>query len=277
VAGFPATLERARSGPARPARDGGAATGVAAPAPVVRPQRPLHEAARDATRRAAPAGLGLDSDRVRARMVARLRADGIDCEPVLMAFAAVPRHPFVDSALATQAYEDTALPIGHGQTISKPSVVARMLSLLYEGATARSSQGLGRVLEIGTGCGYQTALLALLARHVVSIERVRPLFDRAREHLAERRGDHRLRLVFGDGRDGHAPLAPYDSIVAAAGGEDVPAAWLDQLAVGGRLIAPTADGVRGRQSLLVVDRTADGLVRRRYEGVWFVPLKSGTE
>ena len=259
---FPATLDRSAA--------------AAAPAPLIRPQRPMQDAARDAVRRAAPAGLGLDSDAVRARMVVRLRAEGVACDPVLQAFGAVPRHRFVDSALATQAYEDTSLPIGHAQTISKPSVVARMLSLLFEGVSARTAGHLGRVLEIGTGSGYQTALLALLGRHVLSIERLRPLHDKAREHLADRRGDHRIRLVYGDGRAGHAPLAPYDSIVAAAGGEDLPAAWLEQLAVGGRLVAPMQDPGTRRQSLLVVDRGPDGFVRQRHEAVLFVPLKSGT-
>jgi protein-L-isoaspartate(D-aspartate) O-methyltransferase len=210
-------------------------------------------------------------------MVSRLRAEGLACEPVLQAFGAVPRHRFVDSALATQAYEDTSLPIGHGQTISKPSVVARMLALLHEGANARASGSLGRVLEIGTGCGYQAALLALMARHVVSVERLRPLYDKAQANLADRRADQRIRLVFGDGRLGHPPLAPYDSIIAAAGGEDLPGAWLSQLAVGGRLVAPLYEPGVGRQSLMVVDRQADGWVRQRHEAVLFVPLKSGTE
>jgi protein-L-isoaspartate(D-aspartate) O-methyltransferase len=210
-------------------------------------------------------------------MVERLRADGIRCEAVLRAFGEVPRHRFVDSALATQAYEDTALPIGHGQTISKPSVVARMLWLLFDGASAQAAQGLGRMLEIGTGCGYQTALLALLGRHVVSIERLKPLHEQAREHLADRRTGERIRLVYGDGRDGHRPLAPYDSIIAAAGGAELPPAWLDQLAIGGRLVAPCVEpGGRG-QALWVVDRRADGFVRQRHEAVLFVPLKSGTE
>jgi protein-L-isoaspartate(D-aspartate) O-methyltransferase len=270
-AGFPATLER------RPSTAGPATPAAPATAPLVRPQRLLHEAARDAARRSAPAGLGLDSEAVRARMVGRLRADGIRCEPVLQAFADVPRHRFVDTALATQAYEDTALPIGHGQTISKPSVVARMLALLHDGAAAQATRGLGRVLEVGTGCGYQTALLARLGRHVVSIERLRPLHDQARDRLAEHRAGDRIRLVYGDGRAGHAPLAPYDSIVAAAGGADLPQAWLDQLAVGGRLVAPCADAGGRGQSLWVVDRRADGFVRQRHEAVLFVPLKSGTE
>jgi protein-L-isoaspartate(D-aspartate) O-methyltransferase len=238
-----------------------------------RPQRPLQDAAEDAAREAPPpAGLGLDSLAVRTRMVQRLRAEGLSCEPVLAALAFVPRHLFVDSALAAQAYEDTSLPIGLGQTISKPSVVARMLSLLFADRTA--SGPLGRVLEIGTGCGYQAALLSLLARQVVSVERLRSLHERARENLAPMRRDN-LRLVYGDGRLGHAPNAPYDAIVCAAGGDDVPTAWLEQMAVGARLVTPTCSDAQAGQVLLVVDRHAEGWSRRSHEGVHFVPLRSG--
>jgi protein-L-isoaspartate(D-aspartate) O-methyltransferase len=243
---------------------------------LLRPQRPVRQAAEDAVRRDTPSGLGLDSAAVRARMVERLRADGVSSEPVLQAFAAVERHRFVDSALATQAYEDTSLPIGLQQTISKPSVVARMLALLFEGAHAREHGHLGRVLEIGTGCGYQAALLARLSRGLVSVERIKPLFDKARDNLAPiRHGD--VRLVHGDGRLGHAPRAPYQSIVAAAGGDELPGAWLEQLAVGGRLVAPMHEVSRGGQVLLVVDRHAEGLSRRWLDAVHFVPLKSGIE
>ena len=249
---------------------------AAGPREPLRPQRPLAHAARDATRQSAPTGLGMDSAAVRARMVERLRADGIGCEPVLQAFGRVERHHFVDTALATQAYEDTSLPIGHGQTISKPSVVARMLALLFESTAAQAAGTLGRVLEIGTGCGYQTALLSLLARDVLSIERLQPLHEKARRHLhGWRQAD--VRLVHGDGRLGHAPWAPYQHIVAAAGGEAVPPAWLEQLAVGGRLVAPMQDERAGGQVLVVVDRTLDGWCERRLEGVHFVPLKSGRE
>ena len=241
---------------------------------TLRPQRHLQEAARDATRRSAPQGLGLDSLLVRQRMVQRLRAEGIRCEPVFTAMEAVPRHLFVDTALAIQAYEDTSLPIGHGQTISKPSVVARMIELLYEGAHARSQGHLGRMLEVGTGCGYQTALLARLAKRVISIERLRPLFDKASGHLAPWRLDH-VRLVHGDGMLGHGPNAPYDSIIAAAGGEALPDAWLDQLAVGGRLVAPLQRPGGSGQVLVVVDRHAQGCHRTDHEAVYFVPLKSG--
>jgi protein-L-isoaspartate(D-aspartate) O-methyltransferase len=246
---------------------------------LLRPQRPLQHAAETAARASgpkAPAGLGLDSAAVRQRMVQRLRIEGIRNEAVLQAFGRIERHRFVDTALAGQAYEDTSLPIGLSQTISKPSVVARMLSLLFEGESARVSGSLGRLMEIGTGCGYQAALLALLSRNVVSIERLKGLHDKARENLAgQRQGD--LRLVYGDGRLGHAPRAPYDSIVAAAGGEDVPVAWLEQLAVGGRLVAPMHDASRGGQVLLVIDRGPQGLVRQWHDAVHFVPLKSGAE
>jgi len=220
-------------------------------------------------------GLGLDSQVVRAGMVQRLRAEGVVCEPVLAALVAVPRHQFVDSALAAQAYEDTSLPIGLGQTISKPSVVARMLALLYEGRDAARSGSLGRVLEIGTGCGYQAALLSLLAQQVISVERLRPLFERARDNLAALRRDN-LRLVYGDGRFGHAPNAPYDAIICAAGGDDVPAAWLEQMAIGARLIAPTRSDAGSGQILLVVDRSVHGWSRQSHEAVRFVPLRSGT-
>jgi protein-L-isoaspartate(D-aspartate) O-methyltransferase len=216
---------------------------------------------------------GLVSPALRQRMVDRIRAEGIDCPLVLEAMTRVPRHLFVDSGLAAQAYEDTSLPIGHGQTISKPSVVARMLALLFEGRSADTP--LGRVLEIGTGCGYQAAVLACLSRQVVSVERLQPLHDRARETLAPMRAGN-LRLVYGDGRLGHPPNAPYDAIVSAAGGEDIPPAWLEQLAVGGRLVAPVHAGAGGPQVLVTVDRDAAGWSRRVHEAVRFVPLRSGT-
>lgn len=248
------------------------ATGHPAREPL-RPQRLLREAAQDAARNLPPTGLAPDSAPMRRRMVERLRAEGVAVEAVLTAMAQVPRHEFVDTALAPQAYEDTSLPIGHGQTISKPSVVARMLELAGGGARARESGNLGAVLEIGTGCGYQAALLAQLARRVVSVERIRDLHDRARERLAALRGD-RVRLVWGDGMLGHPPGAPYDAIVSAAGGRDVPEAWLQQLAVGGRLVCPLEDDA-GRQALLVVDRHETGYARQVHEAVRFVPLKSG--
>ena len=242
--------------------------------PLLRPQQPLAQAHTDSSPSTPPSGLGLDSADVRKRMVARLRAAGLTHEAVLQAMASVPRHLFVDAALVTQAYEDTSLPIGHGQTISKPSVVARMIELLMGGASARRTHRLGRVLEIGTGCGYQAAVLGLLGEQVISVERLRPLHDKARELLAAIRPVN-LRLVYGDGMRGHPPNAPYDSIIAAAGGDALPQAWLDQLAVGGRLVAPVQQAIGKRQVLVVVDRTEQGYEHSAGEVVHFVPLKSG--
>ena len=224
--------------------------------------------------RTSASGLGLDSADVRRQMVQRLRAAGLSSTAVLDALAAVPRHQFVDAGLATQAYEDTSLPIGHGQTISKPSVVARMIELLMSGANAQRKGGLGKVLEIGTGCGYQAAVLSLLAQSVISVERLKPLHDKARELLGPLRSS-KLRLVYGDGMFGHPPNAPYDSIIAAAGGDALPAAWLDQLALGGRLVSPVVQAESGQQMLVVVDRTERGCEQRVHETVNFVPLKSG--
>ena len=248
-------------------------TAVAARA-LLRPQRPVEQAHLEAGRRVAPHGLGLDSADVRRRMAERLRHAGVSSDLVVNAMAAVPRHLFVDAALVTQAYEDTSLPIGHGQTISKPSVVARMIELLLGGANARQTDRLGRVLEIGTGCGYQAAVLALLATQVISIERLRPLHDKARALLAPLRPAH-LRLVYGDGMLGHPPNAPYDSIIAAAGGDAVPDAWLAQLAIGGRLVSPVRAPGTERQTLLVIDRMEHGYRQNVFETVHFVPLKSG--
>lgn len=214
-------------------------------------------------------GLGMDSQAVRAAMVRKLEAQGVAHPMVLSAMRAVERHRFVDSALVNQAYEDTSLPIGLGQTISKPNVVARMAELLCHGHTDR----LGRVLEIGTGCGYQAAVLCHLAREVYSIERLRGLHERARDNLRPLRVAN-LHLLLGDGMLGFPSGAPYAGIIAAAGGEDIPLAWTDQLAVGGRLVAPSANGAGGQQ-LVVIDKTATGLVRTVLEAVNFVPLKSG--
>lgn len=214
-------------------------------------------------------GVGLASEAVRLAMVRKLEAQGLTDPHVLAALRVVERHRFVDSALVTQAYEDTSLPIGLGQTISKPSVVGRMLSLLCEKPTARA----GRWLEIGTGCGYQAALMSQLAAEVYSMERLRGLHEKARENLRPLRLPN-LHLILGDGMAGYPKGAPYAGIVAAAGGEALPEAWLDQLAVGGRLVAP-AELEPGRQSLVVVDKTLHGCVRTVLEAVHFVPLKSG--
>ena len=217
-------------------------------------------------------GVGMDSRAVRMNMVRKLAGQGITDALVLSAMGVIERHRFVDSALVNQAYEDTSLPIGLGQTISKPGVVSRMAELLRNGAIGK----LGRILEIGTGCGYQAAVLGLLADEVYSIERLRGLHDKARENLRHLQSTN-LHLLFGDGMDGYAQGAPYAAIIAAAGGEAVPQAWVDQLAVGGRLVAPVSAGATsaGQQALVVIDKTPQGLRQMVLEAVHFVPLKSG--
>ncbi len=220
-----------------------------------------------------PAGLGLDSAAVRTRMVQRLSSMGIAAPQVLQAMAKVERHRFVDTGLVNQAYEDTSLPIGLGQTISRPSIVARMAELLLGAEAVRATGGLGRVLEIGTGCGYQAAVLSHLAREVYSMERLRGLHDKARDNLRPLRLAN-VHLLFGDGMAGFPKGAPYAAIVSAAGGATLPDAWCDQLAVGGRLVAPFARE-DGQQVLLVVDKTVHGLKQTVLETVHFVPLKSG--
>ncbi|MDH2235606.1 protein-L-isoaspartate(D-aspartate) O-methyltransferase [Pigmentiphaga sp. GD03639] len=248
-----------------------------------RPLRPDEARATNSNTRVAPARLivpapiqvrtsareanhGLNSERMRAALVARLRAQGIADERVLEAVHAIPRHRFVDEALASRAYEDAALPIGHGQTISQPWIVARMI------AAARNGRELGKVLEVGTGCGYQAAVLAGVAREVYSIERIKALHELARNQLRPFRLPH-VRLVFGDGMLGVPSAAPFDAIVVAAAGLKIPDALLAQLAVGGRLVAPEGGA---RQRLVMIERTgAQSWVRTELEAVRFVPLQSG--
>ena len=250
--------------PGFPAKLSGSAP---APARTVPGKPPAHAGAA-----ATPVGVGLDSAAVRARMVQKLAAGGVNSPAVLQAMGAVERHRFVDSALVNQAYEDTSLPIGLGQTISKPNVVARMCELLLGAECARTG-GLGRVLEIGTGCGYQAAVLGRLAKEVYTLERLRGLHEKARDNLRPFRLAN-VHLMLGDGMLGYAKGAPYAAIIAAAGGEVVPAAWCDQLAVGGRLVAPMAMP-GGQQVLLMIDKTPHGLKQTVLEPVHFVPLKSG--
>ena len=218
-------------------------------------------------------GLGLDSNSVRKRMVQRLQSEGVNDAMLLRAMAEIERHRFVDTALVNQAYEDTSLPIGQGQTISKPNVVARMISLLRQGKNLRVNGKLGRVLEIGTGCGYQAALLSRLATEVYSIERLGAMHERAVENLRHLRIPN-LHLLLADGMLGFAQGAPYTGIIAAAGGDAVPAAWLEQLAVGGRLVAPLALET-SQQALVVVDRLEQGYQQQLLEPVQFVPLQPG--
>ena len=248
--------------PAFPARLPGSPAS-AAPRPAARPPATA----------AAPSGVGLDSQAVRARMVQKLAAQGIADARVLAAMNAVERHRFVDSALANQAYEDASLPIGLGQTISKPNVVARMIELLL-GAPGAAGGRLGRVLEIGTGCGYQAAVLSQVCGEVYSIERLRGLHEKARDNLRHFRLPN-VHLLFGDGMAGFARGAPYAGIIAAAGGEALPVAWTDQLAEGGRVVAPTVMP-GGQQALVIVDKVGGRLTRAILESVHFVPLKSGT-
>ena len=218
-------------------------------------------------------GHGLDSQAVRARMVRQLAQQGIANRDLLAALGAIERHRFVDSALVNQAYEDTSLPIGLGQTISKPSVVARMLELLLQGGLKGESGKLGRVLDIGTGCGYQAVVMGQIASEVYSIERLRDLHEKARANLRPLRIAN-VHLILGDGMAGFPSGAPYAGIVAAAGGEAVPDAWIDQLAYGGRIVAPVA-AAPGQQALMVIDKSRQGIRQTILEAVNFVPLKSG--
>ena len=209
-------------------------------------------------------------DKARIQLAEKVAASGVRHRQVLEAIATVPRHAFVDEALDTRAYEDSALPIGHQQTISKPSVVARMVELLF-----KPKKELGKVLEIGTGCGYQAAILSLVASEVYSIERIRPLHDQARAKLRPFRIPN-LRLVYGDGIRGLPQAAPFDGIILAAAGLGIPDPLLDQLAIGGRLVAPAAKSEE-EQQLVVVERVSSQRYQRTVlEEVFFVPLQSGT-
>lgn len=211
-------------------------------------------------------GIGMTSQRTRARMVERLRAAGIRNERVLAVMQEVPRHLFVEEALASRAYEENALPIGLGQTISTPHIVALMSELLCE-------KGLpAKVLEIGTGCGYQTAVLGKLAREVYTIERIQPLMDRARRTLRDLRY---FNIIFkhADGHFGYPDGGPYQGIIATAASTHIPEELKQQLAPGGRLVIPVGTQ---EQFLHVVDRTEAGFTETRREAVRFVPLLPGT-
>lgn len=205
----------------------------------------------------------MTSSRTRDRLVQRLRDEGIRDEEVLEVIRSLPRHLFVDEALASRAYENTALPIGFGQTISQPYIVARMTQALRAGGRLR------KVLEVGTGCGYQAAVLAKLVDEVYSVERIEPLAKRARRTLA-RIHLRNVHVKLSDGSWGWPEHAPYDGILVAAAPADVPAPLLEQLAPGARLVIPVGDA--NNQELLVVQRTDAGFVRERLELVNFVPL-----
>ena len=256
---FPARVDLGGSVPAPPP----AANARVAPAPVSQSQLVLPKASITV-----PSVSG-DMAAPRTRLLQLLVQQGITDMAVLRAMGKVERHRFIDSALGGQAYEDTSLPIGLGQTISKPGVVARMIELLRAGCEGK----LGRVLEVGTGCGYQAAVLSEVATEVYSMERLRAMHDKARENLRTMRIPN-IHLMVGDGALGYPSGAPYAGIIAAAGGDALPPAWPEQLAVGGRLVAPIATG-QGTQSLMVVERTAQGFTQQVLEAVLFVPLKSG--
>lgn len=213
-------------------------------------------------------GIGMTSQRTRARMIERLREQGIRNEIVLAAIAAVPRHAFVEEALASRAYEDTALPLGMGQTISQPYVVARMIEALLAGRPR-----LGKTLEIGAGCGYQAAVLAQLTNEVYAVERLQPLLEKAKinmRHLQQ----FNVRLKLADGHFGLPEAAPFDSIIVAAAASHIPQALLQQLAPGGRLILPVGGN---EQYLSLIEHTSQGFTETRLDAVRFVPLLPGTE
>lgn len=216
------------------------------------------------------AGIGMTSARTRGRMVERLREQGIKDEIVLAAMGGVPRHLFVDQALESRAYEDTALPIGFGQTISNPYIVARMAELARHGENGQGHE-LGRVLEIGLGCGYQAAVLSKLAREVVSMERIAALVGKTRARLRELRVNN-VKPKHGDGMQGAKDFAPFDAIVIAAAFAEVPQALLAQLAEGGRLVMPLGHST---QTLCVIERRDDAITEQLLEGVKFVPLLPG--
>ena len=213
------------------------------------------------------AGIGMTSQRTRTRMIDRLREQGIRDEHVLAAIAAVPRHVFVEEALASRAYEDTALPLGFSQTISQPYIVARMIEVL------RAGRELGKTLEIGAGCGYQAAVLAQLTDEVYAVERIEPLLAKAKLNMRAIQ-QFKVRLKHADGNLGLPEAAPFDTIIVAAAALRVPNALLQQLALGGRMLLPLG---AGDQYLLLVERRAEGYVETRLDGVRFVPLLSGLE
>jgi protein-L-isoaspartate(D-aspartate) O-methyltransferase len=210
-------------------------------------------------------GVGMTSERTRLRMVELVRSEGVTDEKVLAAMAEIPRHLFVEEGIASRAYEDVPLPIGQGQTISSPTIVGLMTQLLLE------KQPMKKVLEIGTGCGYQTAVLAKLVKEVYTLERIAPLMDKARRHLRDLRY-YNVRYKHADGHAGYPEGAPYDGILMAASATHVPQALKEQLAVGGRMVLPV--GIDD-QWLYVVDRSENGFVEQKRAAVRFVPLLPG--
>jgi protein-L-isoaspartate(D-aspartate) O-methyltransferase len=212
--------------------------------------------------------LGLNSERLRIAMVERLHTQGIKDERVLSAMQRVPRHAFVDEALASRAYDDAALPIGHGQTISQPWVVARMIAAVCETGLPT------RVLEVGTGCGYQAAVMSYVFPQVYSVERIRALYDMAKENLRVLQLT-KVRLSYGDGMAGLVSSAPFDAIIVAAAGLKIPQALVTQLSIGGVLIAP--EGASAQKLIRIQRKSETNWSREELEEVRFVPLKSGLQ
>ena len=210
-------------------------------------------------------GIGMTSERTRRRLIEKIQEMGVVDKAVLDVMLSLPRHIFVEEALATRAYENTALPIGHGQTISQPYTVGLMTQTLL-------NKPRKNVLEIGTGCGYQTAILAALCDKVVSVERIIKLHRQARDRLYDL-GVRNVTYCHGDGFAGLTDNAPYDGILAAAVSENVPQELIDQLADGGRIVMPV--GKANRQVLIVIDKTSTGLVQQEIEAVKFVPRLAG--
>jgi protein-L-isoaspartate(D-aspartate) O-methyltransferase len=211
-------------------------------------------------------GIGMTSLRTRERMLTRLREQGIKDEVTLQAMGEIPRHIFVDEALSIRAYEDVSLPIGFGQTISQPFIVARMTEVLRNGVD------LNKVLEIGTGCGYQTAVLSRVAKEVLSLERIRPLVMKARANLRTLKCSN-VKLDHADGSDGLSSFAPFDGIIVTAAASHVPQELLTQLVDGGRLVIPIGTS---EQSLYVFERVGKDIKQIKLEPVKFVPLLGGT-
>lgn len=211
-------------------------------------------------------GIGMTSQRTRDRLINRLKEEGIQNHRVLDVMREIPRHLFVDEALSSRAYEDTALPIGSGQTISQPYVVARMTEALLQGGPLK------KVLEIGTGSGYQAAILAKLVDELFSIERINALLKLARGRFYEL-GIRNIRLKHSDGRLGWPEHAPYDGILATAAPVQIPDALLQQLVIGGRLVIPVGD--KGMQELRLITRTAEGYEQEVLDMVSFVPMLAG--
>jgi protein-L-isoaspartate(D-aspartate) O-methyltransferase len=214
----------------------------------------------------------MTSARTRDRLIDRLRAEGITSEPVLETIRSTPRHLFVDEALASRAYEDTPLPIGFGQTISQPYIVAVMTQAMIKGLAPGDK--LGKVLEVGTGCGYQTAVLAPFVQHIYSLERIQPLFQRAKTRL-QGLGIRNVTLRYADGMRGWSSQAPFDSIIVAAAPAEVPQDLLSQLDDGGRMLIPL--GGRGGQGLVCITREGDEFRRKELGLVSFVPLVEGID